>query len=496
MHIQTPTRREFLGGAALGVLGTALTRADLLALQVDDPTHWTAVQAVEALRTRRISAEALMQATVDRATRLRGLNLFTAFDPDLALGAARAIDRRRAAGDDVGPLAGLPLIVKDNIDSAALPTTAASTAFAGSRPKADAPVLAALLRAGGVMLGKANMHEMAFGVTSNNPVYGAVHNPYDAAMIPGGSSGGTAAAIAARVVAGGLGTDTGGSCRVPAALCGCVGFRPTFGRYNTAGVIPLTWTLDTPGPLARTVDDVTLLDAVCAKRPAAGPTSALAGARIGIPRSLFQDIDTALARVVDAALDAVRRAGAILVDADVAHLRIQTVDDFQAPRALAGYLIEHGSRDSVLDVVARVKGPAERALLDQQLRAAPSDGSAFIESLVQARHDYLASVAAFFRERDLHALWLPTTPLPARPIGQDATVELNGRQVSTFTTYVRNTGFGSGAGLPCLSVPVGRTDAGLPVGMELVGRAEGDGTVLALGRAIERLVGVLPAPAV
>jgi Asp-tRNA(Asn)/Glu-tRNA(Gln) amidotransferase A subunit family amidase len=494
MNSDRPNRRHFLETTALMLLASPFVPGGLAEQQADDPIHWTAMQAVDALKRGRITARELVQAALTRARRLRYLNLFTTMDPDQALAAAGAIDRRRAAGQDVGPIAGLPLIIKDNIDSAALPTTAASTAFAGWRPKQDAPVLAALFQAGAVMIGKANMHEMAFGVTSNNPVYGPVGNPYNPKMIPGGSSGGTAAAISARVVTGGLGSDTGGSCRVPAALCGCVGFRPTFGRYPTAGIIPLTWTLDTPGPLARTVDDVALLDGICSKRPANRAEPRIAGIRLAIPRSMYQDLDPALSRTVDATLEAVRKAGAILVDADIAHLRIQTLDDAQGPRAVAGYLIDHGSRVSVFEIFEKVKGPAERALLLAQLNREPSDAGAFVQSLVVQRHAYLASVASYFAENNISALLIPTTPLPARPIGQDETVELNGRQVSTFTTYIRNCGFGSGAGLPCLSVPVGLTADGLPVGMELVGRAESDGTVLALGKALEQLVGVLPAP--
>ncbi len=243
--------------------------------QTNDLLALSATEAIAQLKSQRITSEEIVMTALDRSAKLRHLNLFTTLDQEQALGAAREIDRRRAAGEDVGPMAGLPLIIKDNIDSASLPTTAGSRAFEGWQPKEDAPVLASLLKAGGVMLGKANMHEMAFGVTSNNPVYGPVRNPYDTTMISGGSSGGTAAAIAARVVVGGLGTDTGGSCRIPAALCGCVGLRPSFGRYSSAGVIPLTWTRDTPGPLARTVDDLILLDSVCAKRPADVPVLSL-----------------------------------------------------------------------------------------------------------------------------------------------------------------------------------------------------------------------------
>ncbi len=466
--------------------------------QTNDLFTLSATQAISRLKSQRITSEELVMSALDRSDKLRHLNLFTTLDPDKALGAAREIDHRRASGEDVGPLAGLPLIIKDNIDSASLPTTAGSKAFEGWQPKEDAPVLASLLKTGGVMLGKANMHEMAFGVTSNNPVYGPVRNPYDTTMISGGSSGGTAAAIAARVVAGGLGTDTGGSCRIPAALCGCVGLRPTIGRYSSAGVIPLTWTRDTPGPLARTVDDLILLDSVCAKRPADVPVLSLSGVRVAIPSSFYDDLDSELAQVVEDALMELRRAGLVMVDVDVTGLKSTGADfrGYEGPRALSSYLFEHGSRMSVIELVEKVAGPVERERLAAQLETGPSDVGVFIESLVVDRPAHLAAVADYFKDNNVSAMIIPTTALPARPIGNDDMVELNGRQAPTFSTYTRNTAFGSGLGLPCLSVPAGLTPSGLPVGMEFVGPAEGDGVVLALGREFEKIVGPLPPPSI
>ena len=466
--------------------------------QTNDLLALSATEAISQLKSQRITSEELVTAALDRSEKLGHLNLFTTLEPEQALSAAREIDRRRTAGEEMGPLAGLPLIIKDNIDSASLPTTAGSKAFEGWQPKEDAPVLASLLKAGGVMLGKANMHEMAFGITSNNPVYGPVRNPYDTTMIPGGSSGGTAAAIAARVVTGGLGTDTGGSCRIPAALCGCVGLRPTYGRYSSAGVIPLTWTRDTPGPLARTVEDLILLDSVCAKRPAEVPKLSLSGVRVAIPSSLYDDLDSELAQVVERALMELRRVGMVMVDVDVAGLHRPGADfrGYEGPRALSSYLFEHGSRMSVIDLVGKVADSAVRERLTSQLETGPSDVGVFIESLVVDRPAHLAAIADYFKDNNLCAMIIPTTALPARPIGNDDMVELNGRQVPTFSTYTRNTAFGSGVGLPCLSVPAGLTTSGLPVGMEFVGPSEGDGVVFALGREFEKIVGPLPPPSI
>src|SRR5262249_37847638 len=174
--------------------------------------------------------------------------------------AARRSDQRRARGEQGGALDGVPLIIKDNIDTADYPTTAGTPALARHRPKQNAAVVTRLIDAGALVLGKANVQELAFGPTSTNAAFGPVHNPYDATRIPGGSSGGTGAAVAARLAPAGLGTDTGGSIRVPASLCGVVGFRPSMLRWPQAGIVPISHTRDTAAPLARSVADCALLD--------------------------------------------------------------------------------------------------------------------------------------------------------------------------------------------------------------------------------------------
>ncbi|HYD04193.1 MAG TPA: amidase family protein, partial [Reyranella sp.] len=206
------------------------------------------------MRAGDIRAEAYARALLDRADATRHLNTLISLDRAQVMAAAHQADSGRARGVPTGALHGLPVLIKDNINTAALGTTAGTPSLAESRPKLDAEIVAKLLGAGGMVFAKANMHELAFGVTSNNPRFGAVRNPYDLQMIPGGSSGGNAAAVAARLTPAGVGTDTGGSTRIPAALCGIVGFRPTIGRYpgrTNADVVPISHTRDTPGPMAR-----------------------------------------------------------------------------------------------------------------------------------------------------------------------------------------------------------------------------------------------------
>src|SRR5918992_5679722 len=272
----------------------------------------TATQAVAAMKAGDITAEAYAAALLARAGSLKFLNALISQDADQILEAARSADRLRAAGGELRPLHGLPLLLKDNINTAALPTTAGTPGLRNNRPRHDAPVAAALFRAGGILFGKANMHELALGATSNNSTFGAVRNPYDPSKIPGGSSGGNASAVAARIIPAGLGTDTGGSVRIPAALCGVAGFRPTTGRYPdcstmpppqarvtsrlplptvgcwpSAGIVPISHTRDTAGLIARSVADLVLLDAAITGETPALAQVDLHGLRLGVARGNF-----------------------------------------------------------------------------------------------------------------------------------------------------------------------------------------------------------------
>jgi len=196
-------------------------------------------EAAEAIRAGDITAESLSDALLARAAASANLGAFITLESDRVREAAREADRRRASGASLGPLHGVPLALKDNLDTADLPTSGGTPGLAGQRPKRNAAIVEKLLTAGAIVLGKCNMHELAFGITNNNAAFGPARNPYAPDRIPGGSSGGTAVAVAARLAPGGVGTDTGGSVRVPAALCGIAGFRPSTGRWSQAGIIPI-----------------------------------------------------------------------------------------------------------------------------------------------------------------------------------------------------------------------------------------------------------------
>ena len=466
----------------------------------------TAAEAVRRMRFGDLSAETYAQALLERAAALSSLNALTNQDASQVLEDARAADRRRRRSPphELGALHGLPVLLKDNIDTRKLPTTGASAGLKSNRPVFDAPVAAALFDAGAILFAKANMHELAFGITSNNPTYGPVRNPYDPTKIPGGSSGGNAVAAAVRMVPAGLGTDTGGSTRIPPSLCGVCGFRPTVGRYPQADLIPISRTRDTAGPIARSVADLALLDGVIAGTPTEVEPARLEGLRLGVPRGYFyENLDTAIVPVVEAALGHLRDAGAVLVVADIPDL--QPLNDavgfplalYEVMRDLPNYLADVGAGVTLPELAAQMLSPDVSGLFGALLAGFSPPGipeAVYLDAVNSHRFTLQAAYRRYFRSHDVEAIVFPTTPLPARPIGDDVTVELNGARVPTFTTYIRNTDPGSNAGIPGLSLPAGLTAAGLPIGIELDGPAHGDRRLLAIALAAESVLPRIPAP--
>ena len=466
-----------------------------------DHPELTALGALAALRSGATTSEALVEALLARAAAHRDLNAFISQDPERVRAAARAADAARASGGGRGDLHGVPIALKDNIDTVDLPTTGGTPGLRSHRPARNAPVAEALFNAGAILLGKTNLHELAYGVTNNNAAFGAARNPWDRRLIPGGSSGGTGVAVAARLAPAGLGSDTGGSVRIPAALCGCVGFRPTTGRYSQAGVVPISSTRDTVGPMTRTVADAVLLDGVITGGPTALEPARLDGLRVGVPREYFYaDLDPALAEVVEAELDRLRRLGVVLVEADVPRLR--ELDEaasfpvalYETVTTLTRYLDEGRTGMSLEKLFAEVASPDVKGFLTNLLGEGAVPEPAYREAIGKHRPALQAALEDHFRRHDLAAIIFPTTPMPARPIGEDETVEVGGRRVPTFFTYIRNTDPASNAALPGLSLPIGLTREGLPVGIELDAPSGRDHALLAIGLAYEASRPAMPAP--
>src|SRR5215831_5230654 len=289
-------------------------------------TELSIAELAPRLRERQLSPVELTEAYLQRIERLDGqLNSFIRVLPDEARAAARAAETEIGRGDWRGPLHGVPLGIKDLFDVAGVPNTLGSKVLLDNVPTTDATVVKRLRQAGAVILGKHNLHEFAFGITSENPHFGVVHNPWDLDRVPGGSSGGTAAAVAAGLCVGGLGSDTGASIRAPASWCGVSGIKPTYSRVSRAGVLPLAWSLDHPGPIARTVGDcATLLQAIAGPDPR-DPTASqeplpdysadlhlgVAGLRIGVPREhYFDQVEPSVEQVVRRAIEQLSGLGA------------------------------------------------------------------------------------------------------------------------------------------------------------------------------------------
>lgn len=455
----------------------------------------TAAESAALIAHGELRAQDLAARAIARVEQTAGLGGLLQHDAAALLRAAQAADAMPRHAAAARPLHGVPLVLKDNIDVAGLPTTAGSRALAGLVPTRHADVTERLLAAGALVLGKANMHEFAYGITNNNAAFAAARNPHDPRCIPGGSSGGTAVVVASQACAAGIGTDTGGSIRIPAALCGLVGMRPSVGRWPTDGIMPIAATFDTPGPIARGVADCVLLDGVVTGAPTRLEPAGLSGLRLGIPREYFwSPLDRGVARLAEQALARLARAGVTLVPctvADVATLcdeAMLPISLFETLPGLRGHFARHGWAFDARRIAGAIESPDVRAIFEALLGADAVSEAAYRRAMDELRPALQASYRRCFEVHGIDALLFPTTPLPAARIGEDAIVRLDGVAVPTFETFTRNTRPGALAGLPGISLPIGRTPQGLPVGMELDAAAGEDRRLLGIALAVEPLL--------
>ncbi|RKP45583.1 indoleacetamide hydrolase [Trinickia fusca] len=482
-----------------------------MALTVDEQLALTASEAVAAIHTGRMTALDYTSTLLARAEALANLNALTSLEADQALAAARRIDALSVEERARLPLAGLPIVVKANINVAGMRTCAGTPSLAQFVVRTSAPSVRKLVDAGAIVLGKANMHELAVGITSTNlsPHARPVRNPYDRTRIPGGSSGGTAAAIAARIVPAGLGTDTGGSVRIPAALTGIAGLRPSVGNggaerryHDPQAVVPISRTRDTVGPMARTVSDVALLDrAITDGLPLAAVR--LPGLRIGLPAPLWHGLDHELETVLRTAVDRLADAGVEFVEVALPDL-LPLASDISLPIAfheasedVPAWLDANGAPvRTIAQVLADVASPDVQRIYEAV--AAKTFGAQYDEALTQGRPALQRLYADTFAAQRIDALLFPTTPLPAVPIDEangSSTVSIaGGEPLDEMAAYLRHTDPGSIAGIPGLSLPAGVTRTGLPLGLELDGPLGSDRRLLAIGVAFETVLGALPAP--
>lgn len=495
------TRREFVIDWSLLAVAASVP-AVVSGVEVSSSTHrdlseLTATEAVMALRNGEIRAEAYAQALLARAERFRALNAFTTLHPEEVRQAARDADLHRAQGRVLGGLHGLPIPVKDSIDTKSLPTTNGTRALRNFRPKTDAGILLPLLAQGAIVMGKTNLQELSSGWTSTNALFGPVLNPYDRTRTPGGSSGGSAVAVAARMAPLAIGEDTYGSIRVPATFCGLVGLRPTFGRYPDDGVMPLSRKrFDQLGPLARSVSDIILFDSILTGDHSPVHPLPLRGVRIGTSQFLMQGIDAECGRIVDAAIDRLRRAGVEIVPTELPP-SLQAASRVEA--ALLGYellpgisrfLAAQGSDVSVDEVIAQA-GPGVKGLLAAARH--PGNQERY-RQLRQTQRRMKSEAVAFFRANRIDALAFAPSLTAAFPLEGPTALEINGRPVSLATSIGRQVAIGSCASLSCLVLPAGMTAGGLPVGLEFDALPGTDRRLLSLGLSLESTLGSIPPP--
>jgi aspartyl-tRNA(Asn)/glutamyl-tRNA(Gln) amidotransferase subunit A len=440
----------------------------------------TIAEAGEGLRARRVSSVELTKQCLRQIDKLNpALNAFITVTRDSALAHAAELDRELAQGIDRGPLHGIPIAHKDLMWTKGVRTTSGSKIFADFVPNRDAAVVKKLAEAGAVMVGKAGLHELAYGITSDNPHFGTIRNPRNPEYSPGGSSGGSAVAVATWMAFVATGTDTGGSIRVPASFCGVVGLKPTYGLIDRSGVQPLGLSLDHVGPLARTVDDVRLalgamsdaMDDVTRRKPA--PLS-IREIRVGLPENFY--FDAVATEVSDAVHNAARRAEEL--GASVIGVRVPDIEALNK----AGLVILMSEAAAVHQANLHRRddfGADVLALLDQGSLVSAVD---YVNAQRQ-RKRLLRDFDRLFR--DIDCLFTPTTPITAPRIGQSE-IELDGIIYNTrmlTTRFVR--GFNV-LGFPALSIPCGVSREGLPIGLQIVARPFEENLLLMLGEALER----------
>ncbi|HVZ86413.1 MAG TPA: Asp-tRNA(Asn)/Glu-tRNA(Gln) amidotransferase subunit GatA [Polyangia bacterium] len=454
----------------------------------------------DGVRAGKLRAREVTEQFLDRVARLDApLGCYLLVDAEGARKKADAVDAARKDGRDPGPLAGVPLGIKDIFCTRGIETTCASKILRGFVPPYESTVTTRLAAAGGVSLGKLNMDEFAMGSSTENSAFKPTRNPWSTAHVPGGSSGGSAAAVAASLCAGATGTDTGGSIRQPAALCGVVGMKPTYGRVSRYGVIAFASSLDHPGPFGRTVEDTAALLEVMAgadpldatsipapvgayRQAARAGREGLSGLRLGVPEEYFQPgMDAEIEASVRAALDELGRAGAKLVPVSLPHTKYAIATYYlictaEASSNLARYDgVKYGYRTpeakSLEELYTKTRGegfgaePKRRIMLGAYvLRSGYYE--AYYGKALRARRKIADDFAAAFTACD--AIVTPTSPVPAFKLGERMADPLQMYLADVFTVAPDL------AGVPALSQPCGFSKAGLPIGLQIIGPALGE----------------------
>jgi Asp-tRNA(Asn)/Glu-tRNA(Gln) amidotransferase A subunit family amidase len=467
----------------------------------------TAQEILPSLKSGEISVSGYMEALLDQTAKYNdALNAFITIDPKAVREQAKAADEKRESGAALGPLFGIPVSFKDLISTKDLPTSFGTKKFAGFRPSRNAPLVDHLLAADAILFGKNNAQEWAYGSNGYNAHYGQQLNPYDLTRIAGGSSGGGVAAVASRMLPIAIGSDTAASIRVPAAYTGLYGLRPTTGRYDNSGVAPLAPTLDTVGPMTRSVEDLAIVDSVLSEDFADLPMIELSGLRLGIPKAFFHaGVSTEMLETFGSLLQALRKAGVVLVEQDLG--KAQELNDaglypilfFESYPSIAEFLETWVDGTSVAELHAEL-GPDIKAMWDQLVMPGAPDAiseEVYNAAINQARPAMQESYRSYFENHNVSALLFPATaseaPL-AKPDNPQQTM-IDGKAVSIFIND-HNSSPGALAGQPGIVMPLALNAQGLPLAVSLDGKTGQDRELMAVAKAISRLIDPLPAPAI
>ena len=460
---------------------------------IEEITQFTIEEAAELVRSRRVSPVTLTEAALARITTLEPiLNAFITVTADAARSEARRAETEIAHGEYRGPLHGIPVAVKDLFATAGVRTTAGSRILRDWVPAEDATIVRRLRDAGAVLLGKLGMHEFAYGISSVNPHFGDVHNPWDRSKIPGGSSGGSAVAVVVREAYATLGSDTGGSVRIPASLCGCVGLKPSYGRASLVGAVPLSWSLDHPGPLARSARDVAIVlsataghdprDPVSADRPVpdllTGIDTGPRGLRIGVPKEwVWDECDREIAALVRLAIEALAAGGAEVREVSWPHAA-----DYARAAAQVLAVEARAYHDATFPGRSAEYGPLIRARLESSGDVSADMYARAMRLLIEAR-----AGGADAALEGIDVLAMPTVPSRAWTI-EEAKV------VGKPSEWTRITRIFDLTGQPAISVPCGRTTDGIPVGLQFAARLWDERSALRAARGYELVRGPFPLP--
>lgn len=496
-------RRVLLKGiAAMTLVSTGITNSG--AAHAASEVHEMGVRdAAAAIRNGAITSEAYVTKLLRRARDHADLRAFITIDDLAVLRAARAADQDRAAGK-AAPLLGVPLAVKDSYMTQDLPTTFGTAILDTFRPSQDAPVVKSVKDAGGLLFGKNNLVEMSYGLTGANAHHGQPKNPYNEAHVTGGSSSGAGASVAARLIPAALGGDTVGSVRVPASLCGLVGFKPTQGRWSSERVAPISGTLDTTGVLARSVGDCALVDAVVTKTsfPFLTKRAGLKGIRLGYaPKQHLDAIDADVEKLFRATLSKLKDAGAEIVEIDLGQ-------DFVtiAERATWGIFF-HETKPAISDFLNKNDVPVTFEQIYEGL--SPNIKDAWSTFVIPTGARYFGKEAyQGFMTRDrpelkrlyseafakVDALIFPTTPCAAPRIDTQWEFAVGGKNTS-YLILAKNTFATNCADLPGISIPMGLTGNSLPVGIEIDAGSGRDANLLEIAQRVEAVIGPIPGPA-